>query len=103
MNTLEMPVFVDLDTAIDQAILFVRADAVIGLLDELAGTKEIPVDPYLFRDARTYLAHEMVEENHRHELDSLTHLELRCRKEEIRRKLVRHVATAEPIVRRNAA
>lgn len=89
MNTLEMPVFVDLDEAIDQALIFIRPDAVLGLLDELAGTAEIPADPYLFRDARIFLAHEMVEDTYRHALDSLSALELRCRKEEVRRRMVK--------------
>jgi hypothetical protein len=97
MNTLEMPFSIDLDAAIDQAVLFIRPDAVIGLLDECAGENTIPADPYLFRDARSYLAHEMVEEVNGLVLDSLSLLELRCRKEEVRRRLVRSLAKSSPV------
>lgn len=104
MNTLEMPVSVDLDAAIDQAVLFIRPDAVIGLLDELAGENAIPTDPFLFRDARSYLAHEMVEEVSGLVMDSLTLLELRCRKEEVRRRLVRSLGkSATVVLQRKAA
>ena len=96
MNTLEMPFSVDLDAAIDQAVLFIRPDAVIGLLDEFAGVNAIPADPYLFRDAQSFLAHEMVEETSGLVMDSLSLLELRCRKEEVRRRLVRTLGKSVP-------
>ncbi len=104
MNTLEMPVSFDLDAAIDQAVLFIRPDAVIGLLEEMAGGREVPADPYLFRDACHFLAHEMTEEVHGVGLDSLTLLELRCRKEEVRRRVVRTLGKSAPVaLQRRAA
>lgn len=41
----------------------------------------------LSQEVKSYLAHEMVEDIYQHDLDSLTHLELRCRKEEVSRRM----------------
>ncbi len=44
-------------------------------------------EPTLSQEVKSYLAHEMVEDIYQHDLDSMTHLELRCRKEEVLRKV----------------
>lgn len=47
-------------------------------------------------EVKDYLAHAMIEELNRHHLDSMTYLELRCRKEEVSRrvnKLIKQIET----------
>ncbi len=44
-------------------------------------------EPTLSQEVKNYLAHEMVEDIYQHDLDSMTHLELRCRKEEVSRRM----------------
>jgi hypothetical protein len=126
---------IDLDARLEEAMLFINAAAIAGLIEERLlrhshlvsgcpdsgmrrGRREDgasgfsqPALPSLgegryeriCRQARSFLAHEMIEDVCRHEMDSLTSLELRCRKEEVSRKLDKAISTTTPAHTRQAA
>lgn len=84
----------DLDWLIDQAMLFITANAVESELE--ARTASHPVrwwdGEVLRREVKLYLAHLSVEEIYDPYLDRMGKLELVCRKEEVSRRLSRMIA-----------
>jgi hypothetical protein len=95
----------DLDWLIDQAALFITANAVECELE--ARTAPLPLElwdsPELRRETKLYLAHVSVEEIYDPYLDRMGKLELACRKEEVSRRLGRLIARSGYAATRRAA
>jgi hypothetical protein len=95
----------DLDWLIDQAALFITANAVDCELEarrpghHLGLFESVP----LRAEVKRYLAHLSVEEIYDPYLDRMSKLELNCRKEEVSRRLTRMIAGyIHPMARRAA-
>ena len=119
----------DLDWLIDQASLFISANAIAneweGRLQEfehkvsgcpgsagtdrsdrgfgLTGPSPTAMDESIRQEIRLFLAHESVEELYDPFLDRMGRLELTCRKEEVSRRLNRLFTTVRPMIARKAA
>lgn len=95
----------DLDWLIDQAALFVTANAIDCELEARIALqhKALWANPTLREEVKLYLAHLSVEEIYDPYLDRMGKLELVCRKAEVARRLERMLTGSIPQPARRAA